>query len=362
MKETSIGMERLRRQHLAGSVLDKPEQIVRSLGAMQAQDYHQAVWAVGSRMGNVNRGLSDVINAIAEGKIILSWSLRGTIHLMAAEDAGWMIKLSGQRIANSGKRRLAELELDDGTLERCRTILYKALAGGQRVDRPSLMQRLEQEGISTAGQRGYHILWHSAYEGLICFGPVIVKQQSFVLVEEWVKERRELSREESLVELARRYYSSHGPATVQDFAWWSGMTLTDARTGLDGAKRELAVETVGGCEYWRAKELCSEASSEQSVYLLAGFDEYLLGYKDRSAVLAPENAPQVAPGNNGIFLPLMVREDGQVMGTWKRMVKKKGLEVELNPFTPIDGYQKDLAAKAAEDYAAFMGLPLLKIV
>jgi hypothetical protein len=241
-----IADRRLYNLLIAGSKLLTPEQVVQKLGALQAQDYMQVMWAIGLRTPSAS--LTDIERAVADRKIVLTWTLRGTIHCVPAEDVKWMLQLTSSRILGQAKSRLAQLGLDNRTLERCQEIIYDALKGGRQVVRSDLLQLLEDAGISTANQRGYHILWHCAYQGLICFGPINGKQQTFVLLEEWVLLSRELTFEESLAELAVRYFTAHGPATVNDFAWWVGMTLTDARRGLEAVKGELFSEQVEGRE------------------------------------------------------------------------------------------------------------------
>lgn len=298
--------------------------------------------------------------AIADRKLLLTWTLRGTLHFVPPENAKWMLQLCAPRILRQAASRLAQLELDDKLLERCRKIIYTSLKGGRQLTRPGLLKLLEEQGISTSGQRGYHILWHSAYNGLICFGPRSGKQQTFVLLDEWVKDSRELSFTESLAELAGRYFTSHGPATVQDFAWWAGLTLTDARAGLEAVRAGLQPEVIDGSGYWMPGPAELTTTGPSGVHLLAGFDEYILGYKDRSAVLEPENAKLIVPGNNGIFLP-PVLVGGQVAGTWKRTVKTRGIELFISPFAPFDTAATEGVEQEAERYAAFLNLPLNKL-
>lgn len=350
---------RLLNQHIGSSGFQQPEQTVRAFGALQAQDYMQAVWAIGMRTPAA--GLTDVERAIAERKILLTWTLRGTIHCVPSEDVKWMLQLCAPRLLRAAKRRLEQLELDDRTLERCRRIIYQSLKGGRSITRPNLLLRLQDEGIITSSQRGYHILWHSAYNGLICFGPQIGKQQSFVLLDEWATDSRELSFDESLAELSLRYFTTHGPATVQDFAWWTGLTLSDARAGLEAVNGILVSEIIDGSEYWmpRTPENRTGSGDSPTVYLLPGFDEYILGYRDRSAVLEPENAPLIVPGNNGVFMPTIVA-NGQIIGIWKRIIKKKGVELKLSPFRSTEGIIQEQLRHAAERYADFLRLPLTK--
>ncbi|KWX80608.1 hypothetical protein AMQ84_03000 [Paenibacillus riograndensis] len=357
---TNIAHRRLANQLINSPDSFEPEEVVRRLGALQAQDYLQAVWAVGLRTPSAT--LAGVERAIAEGRIVLTWTLRGTIHCVPPEDVKWLLQLSGPRLLKQAVRRMAQLELDERTLERSREIIYNALANGGSIRRPDVLALLEGEGIRTDGQRGYHILWHSAYSGLICFGPRSGKQQTFVLLNKWVEHSRELSFEESLSELALRYFTAHGPATVKDLAWWAGITLTEARAGLDAVKPELIAETITGTEYWMPAAPAAETQfPSKEVHLLPGFDEYILGYNDRSAVLEPETAPRIVPGNNGVFLPA-IAAGGQILGTWKRTVKSKGVELNFSPFEPLEHKWEEKLMQAAERYAAFLGLSVLKIV
>lgn len=355
MTEPSISYRRMHNMHISGEGLDTCEQVVRHLGAMQAQDYHQALWAIGTRTQSAT--VADVERMIEDRKIILTWPMRGTIHMVHSENVRWMLKHLAPRILAQDGRRLAQLELNLEIIERCRRIFYDALQGNKRISRPDLMQLLEENGIDTKNQRGYHVLWYLALSGHICLGPREGKQQTFVLLDEWVPAAKELSRSEALALLAERYLTSHGPATAQDLAWWAGLTLSDARQAVDSIRSRLVSENISGQEYWTADNAPARAINEEpSVYLLPGFDEYLLGYKDRSAVLNAAHAPHVIPGNNGVFMPMIVI-DGLVSGIWKRTVKKKGIDFEFNLFAP----QKDREARiieAAERYCGFMGLPI----
>jgi hypothetical protein len=349
------GLQRLSNQRIAGEKFERPEDAVRWMGALQAQDYGQAVWAVGLRTRSGT--LVDVEQAIEDGKILRTWPMRGTIHFVPPEDAKWMLKLCASRLLAADRRRMAQLELSVEIMARCQDLFYDALSGGRRLTRAEMMTLLENAGIRTHQQRGYHILWYCAQSGVICLGPKRGKQQTFVLLDEWAPDSRDLPREEALAEFARRYFSSHGPATLRDFAWWAGITLADARVGLEAAKSGLLSEAIEGDEYWMKDALPTPTSEGKSgVYLLPGFDEYLLGYKDRRAVLAAEHAQKIIPGNSGMFLPMIVVA-GQIVGTWRRSLKKKKVDVTLHPFTSLN-HLEDRAVEAARLYADFVGLPL----
>jgi hypothetical protein len=354
--QTDIAHQRLFNQHIAGEKFQQPEEVVRWMGALQAQDYQQALWAIGLRTQSASQ--ATIEQAIENRTILRTWPMRGTLHFVPAEDAQWMLKLSAVRMLASDRRRQQQLELDEAIIARAHKLFEGALQGGKRLTRADMMQLLEGAGISTLGQRGYHLLWYLAQTGLICLGPMEDKQQTFVLLEEWVPHARQVSREESLAAFAERYFRSHGPATIQDFAGWAGITLTDAKAGLEAAKAGLISEEIDGQVYWMAEAAPGQqARQTPGVYLLPGFDEYLLGYKDRSAVLAAEHAPRIVPGGNGVFFPMIVVA-GQVVGTWKRALGKKALNVALTPFMPL-GDAEEQAIEAAKAYSNFLGLPLV---
>jgi hypothetical protein len=356
--EEYASVSRLFNQRIAGEKFQKPEEVVRWMGALQAQDYQQSLWAIALRTQSAT--MADIEQAIVDRKIVRTWPMRGTLHFVPSEDVKWMLALSASRMLAQDRRRQEQLELDEAILGSCKELFTKALDGNRLLSRPNMTQLLEDAGISTKNQRGYHILWYLSQAGLICFGPMQDKQQTFVLLDSWVPHPHEFSLEESLAVLARRYFTSRGPATVYDFAWWTGLTIADARRGLEAVKSELIKDQINGKECWMTSDASDQSAYDPSkIYLLPGFDEHLLGYKDRSAVLDAEHAPKVVPGNNGVFLPTIVLA-GQVIGTWKRKLKKNSLEIMLYPFRPLDVSQEGIM-KAAQWYSNFLGLPLSSV-
>lgn len=354
MEQVEIAQKRLAAQHIEGQKFQEPEQVVRWMGAMQAQNYPQALWAIGKRMESATQ--AQVEQAIAEGKIIRTWPMRGTLHFIAPEDSKWLLALTSPRMLAASKGRLKQLELDDAVLQRSAEIFQQALSGGSRLSRASMLKLLESSGIRVDGQRGYHILWYWSQKGLICLGPLEAKQQTYVLLEEWAPQAEELTREEALLELAKRYFMSHGPAALRDFAWWCGLPMKDVRLALELAKPFLVSEEVDGAEYWFSGTDSPMAANDSSLHLLPAFDEYLLGYTNRSAVLPVEYSGKVVPGKNGVFFPIIV-EDGQVTGTWKKEIARKSIAFEFNPFSP----ERDLPAswqKEAEAFSNFLGMPM----
>ncbi|HEX4959572.1 MAG TPA: winged helix DNA-binding domain-containing protein [Thermoanaerobaculia bacterium] len=324
------------------------------LGAVQAQDYLGALWAVGLRMKNTTE--ADVERALADRTIVRTWPMRGTLHFVAAADVRWMLELMTPRVVAASARRLQqELDLNDTVFAHSRDVLVKALRGGRQRSRTAMYEALEAAGIPATGQRGLHILWRLAQDGVLCFGAREGKQQTFVLLDEWVPNARRLDRDEALAELARRYFTSHGPATVQDFTWWSGLAPAAATAALDLAKPGLVREDIEGRAYWLSASMPTAKAASSAAYLLPAYDEYTVSYKDRSAVLDPLHAKRPDSGN-GIFNPTMVL-DGRVVGTWKRTLKKESVVVVLRPFSRLKKTEKNAFQEAGCRYGAFLGRP-----
>lgn len=356
--EPSIAHQRLLHQGIRPA--DPPRftraaEVVSWLGAMQAQDYEGAKWSIGLRCQTL--AAAEVEAALARGEIVRTWPMRGTLHFVPAADAQWMLALMATRTVAGSAGRHRELELDAQTFARSEQIFAQALAGGERLERSELLALLEKAGISTQGQRGYHILGRQAQLGQICLGPMSGKQQTFVLLEEWVKNPRRLSPEQALAEIARRFFRSHGPATVEDFCRWTGLTLTSARAGLAAVSGELVEQQLDGKRYWSDKQMPGPEAGTAEAYLLPGFDEYLLGYKDRGAVLEPALASRICPGNNGMFMPTLIIA-GRVTGIWKRKLTKKRAELTITPFRPLSQSERAAIDAALAPYGSYLGLPV----
>lgn len=327
-----MGLTLRERQHLSalrssalgldGSGGRDPAQIVRSLFAMQAQDLPGVRLSVALR----GRGLTeqDVDAALAAGTVVRSWPMRGTLHLTAPEDLRWMMRIADRRQATALAKRRADLGITDGELDRAERTALDALAGGRALRRDALLAAFAEHGVPTDGQRGYHLLVNLAHRGVLVFGPPDGKQPTFAILDEWIGMHRDLTGDEALAELALRYFTGHGPATVQDLAWWAGITLGQARTGLAIVAGQLEQRELDGTVYWSAPGL---EPARDAVRLLPGFDEFMLGYQDRSVVLDAVHAPRIVPGNNGVFRPTIVVR-GFVAGTWRRTVGRKTVTIE----------------------------------
>jgi hypothetical protein len=350
-RATEVGRLRLAAQRISSTKFTRPAEAVAWLGAVQAQDYLGALWAVGLRVAGACE--QDVEAALTDGSIVRTWPMRGTLHFVAAADARWLVELHAPRIIARAASRFRSLGLDDATFARARRVLVKALADGP-LTRAAVYETLERAKISTTGQRGIHILWRLAHETFLCFGPRQGKQQTFVLFDRWLPRAKRLPREEALCELACRYFAGHGPATVADFAWWSGLPVSDARLAIQLAGTQLEEATFDGCSYWFARPAAPSPPARAGAYLLPAFDEYLVGYTDRSAVLEPAWMLRVNAGG-GILHPTLVI-DGRVVGTWKRRLARGRVLFSPAPFGMLSKETTRALARAFERYADFLGL------
>ena len=350
---------RLMSHGLAGDPLHGPLAVAERMLAMQAQDYPATKWALGVRSPGSSE--ADVDAAINAGTIVRSWPMRGTLHFVPAQELGWMLQLTTPRLLAATKTRRAQLDLDEATIENARAVAEDALTGGRELNRAQFMDTLEAGGIATAGQRGYHLIWHLALRGTLCWGRQAGRQQQLVLLDEWVPTPRRLDRDEALGEFVLRYFTGHGPATLRDFAWWSQLTVADATIGLAVARDRLTELDVDGTSHFLPAvadtgRWGSRPAQRSPVLALAGFDEYLLGYQDRSFAIDDGNLPRVVPGKNGIFLPLML-SSGRVRGIWRRQARPRGLTVEPIPFDGLSQRHRVGFERAIRGYAGFFGVP-----
>ena len=335
-------------QRLVGAPFASVAAAVAWFGAVQAQDYRASLWGIGQRV----RGATEVSveRAIAGREIVRTWPMRGTLHLLAAADVRWITRTLAPRAIARAEGRHRELGLDVRTFARARGVVERALAGGGVMTRDELYAELARGRIAPTGQRGIHVLCMLAMQGVLCFGPHRGKQPTFALLDEWIApppaRDRDRDRDDALGELARRYFTSHGPATLADFAWWTGLPLGEARRAHALAKPHLEEVIVDG-------QPCSWVPSGRraggpSVHLLPPYDEYTVAYRDRSAILDPAYAERM---RNGIFSPVIAIA-GELAGTWRREIRGERVIVRADLLRAAA--RAPLAAAVAR-YAAFHG-------
>ena len=335
--------------------------VVEWFGAMQAQDPASVMWSLGARLPAFTA--DDVQAALERREGLRTWPMRGTVHLVPSRDALWMLELMGSRALAGAAARRATIGLTEGVADRAVEVLATALAGGGRLTRSQCLAALTAAGIDTTGQRGYHLLWYASQRGVTCIGPHLGKEQTFVLLDDWVPDPHRPHRDEALATIAVRYFRSHGPTTRQDFAGWTGLTAADAKRGIAAAADGLTTVRVDGTEMIADPVLLNDGPA-RATHLLAdeflvlpGFDEYLLGFKDRSLMLDPEHKARIIPGGNGVFQPTVVR-GGRVIGTWKRSVGKRRTTVQVLPLATLAKTDQARVETAFEAYARFLGKPV----
>jgi hypothetical protein len=341
---------RISSQQIGHTNLQTPEEMVRWLGAVQAQEYSGGLWSIGLRLPGLTS--EDIEQAIHERKIIRTWPMRGTLHFVPARDARWMLELLAPRVMKRFAGRYRELGLNDEDFTRSRQLFTEELLGGGDRTRDELFRVLADGGISPDGQRGYHILANLGMNGIICFGPPRGKQHTFVLFDEWVRERTTLQRRDALAELARRYITSHGPATQQDFAWWSGLPAADVRAGIDSIRGELTEEQLDGRPCWMASDTRPDPVPDRDAHLLPHYDEYIVAYRDRSAMLDPAHREKI----HTLLLTAPYIIGGRVTGTWKRVVGRNEVTVSTIGFRHLNSVEISALSAAVDRYGAFLGL------
>lgn len=346
MQRSDIALARLQNHHLDGGKLTSADSIVEWMGAMQAQEYEQAKWAVGSRLPG--SALKDIEFAISKKTIVRTWLLRGTLHFVSAKDVHWMLELVAPGIIPRLRARHEELGLKENQFELFYSILTENLQGGKELSRTELTELFQEKGIDAKGPRLYHILLKAALDQIICCGK---KNDLFRLLG---KGRNKMSREDSLKQLAKKYYFSHGPATTDDFATWAGIPLKDARNGTEAAGRALHNFQFENKIYWHGGTKNRHDLPE--CMLLAGFDEYYLGYKEKNITADSKHVQHIVQ-KNGIFNPVILI-DGYIYGIWKRTFQKGNVIIELFPFKKFNKRQKDLVMAAAERFGNFIGRDL----
>jgi hypothetical protein len=347
---------RLYNQGISTQRFNTPLEAVSHLGAVQAQDYKASLWGIGLRCREgITR--SDIEDAILARKIVRTWSMRHTLHFTAGPDVKWMLGLYGEEKIPAYQRRNG---LNDKILEEGLELISNAFKKKEQLTNKEMHKTLENTKIPEMKKAEVraHIIRRAGREGIICFGSHNGKTPTFALLDEWVSKPLDISYEEAVEKQVLCYFTSHGPATIQDFVWWSGLRVADARLGIERAGSKLNEETINGKKYFMS--MARNDTKLEGTYLLPAFDEYLVSYRDRSAMLAhPQTQKTLKSGkvffvtSNGIFSPVVVI-DGQVLGAWKMVLDKNKGVITLNPFVKLTAEQKKSINEAAQRYGRFL--------
>lgn len=355
MYTVHIPTQRLINQKISTNHFDNPRDLITHLGAVQAQDYPMSKWALGVRLPNATD--ASIEAALDAGELVRTHVLRPTWHMVSGQDVRWMLALTGKHIKASAASRDRELGIDAALYLRTNDLIANALEGGKHLTREEVMEEIEKGGVPTDSSRAVHFMMNAEVDGIVCNGVMRGKKQTYALLDEKVKPGLVLSREEALANLAGRYFTSHAPATLQDFQWWSGLPMSEARIGLESIKSRLESFESGGKTYFMGENAQHAATPETSVFFLPAFDEYTVSYKDRSTVFDPRWHKN-AITSNGIFKPIIVR-DGLVIGIWKRTVQKNKVVVEVEFFDPKDALEQGVMEKAVAGFGSFLGLEVV---
>ncbi len=352
MKAQEILAHRLANQHLVGAALNGPVEVVRHFAGMQAQDYYGAKWAVGQRCGASD---DEVDAAFDDGRILRTHLCRPTWHFVAAEDIRWMLRITAPRVHQANAFMNRSRGLDTKLLNRATDIIAKALVGGKHLERDELMALLGRSRIDTSEFRSAHFMMYAELEGVVCSGPRVGKQFTYALLEERVPKARELTQEQALAEITRRYFNSRGPATLHDLTLWSGLTMADARKGIAMVGKEFMRVEIGGKDNWFPDSGGPRKVPANAAHLVPNYDEYGIGYKDRSAFYDPEQAR--AGRNNPVFRHLVLL-NGRMIGTWDRTLAKRSVSIVDSLFVSPTAAASRALEKAKARYARFLGHPL----
>lgn len=350
MDSSFIRNHRLKNQKLTETKFSNPEKLVSHFGAMQAQDYGMAKWAIGLRTGKAEK---DIEYAINEGKIIRTHILRPTWHFVAAEDIYWMLELTAPNVKRLIISAAAKMGIEESHLNNYNEKLQRLLSNNNHLTREEIISGLGSIKGNANAISPVLIMMNAELDGIVCSGKMRGKKFTYALLEERVKTNNKISKDEALAKLAGKYFKSHGPATIQDFSWWSGLSLTSSRLALELIKPELASFQIEGNIFWFYEASILD-KTDTPIHLLPAFDEFLISYKDRTASIASEHQP-LAFTKNGIFNPV-IAINGKVEGTWKRSIKKETVKIEIKPIGSFDKDTSELIINKAKMYGDFLDL------
>jgi hypothetical protein len=351
-----VARRRLANQRLTASPLATPAEVVRVLGAVQAQDYAGARWAVALRTRGAHE--SDVERALTEGSILRTHVLRPTWHFVSPGDIRWMLALTAPRVSAAMAYHDRKLELDDGVFRRSNRAIERALRDGRELTRAQLAEALRRAGIAVEGtQRLAHLVMRAELDAVVCSGARRGKQFTYALLEERVPPAPPLDRDEALLELTTRYFATRGPASAGDFAWWSGLTVADATRGIQLAGRRLVRQVIEGRPFWADAAEQPAPVNSPTAHLLPNYDEYFIGFKDRSAVGQRLQSSALVTGGNALIGNVIV-VDGQLVGGWARTLTRESVVVDLKPLAHLSSAEERAVAAAADAYGEFLALPV----
>lgn len=356
MKSAELIRRRLANQHLITSKFKTPAEVVAAQGAVQAQDFSGALWALGLRLPSTHD--AEIEQAFTEGSILRTHMLRPTWHFVTPADIRWMLKLTAPRVKVTMTSVNRRVGLSAADFKRSNELIRKVLKGGKQLTRSEIAEFHKQAGLQQGNEeplRMAHFMMEAELDAIVTSGPRRGKQFTYMLLDERAAQAHILTRDESLAELARRYFATRSPATAKDFSWWSGLAMGDVRRGIQLLGSELKHETIAGKEYWYSEARPPAKNISSQAFLLPNYDEYGIGYVDRSAIYDPLEAENLQVRNRPIFNNIVVI-NGRACGTWRRELAKGEVRITLSMFRPLTKTEKTQVAAAAKRYADFLEL------
>ena len=347
-----VAQWRLHNQALARPRFETAADVVRWLGAVQAQDFAAAKWAIGQRMIDGTDGRIE--RAFDEGAILRTHVLRPTWHFVLPEDIRWLIALTAPRVHAVNAYVYRRFGLDAATRRRSNAIIERALRGRQYLARAAVVAKLRAARVASDPIAIGTLLMAAELDALICSGPLQGKRHTYALLEERVPPAPSITRDEAIARLTRRFFASHGPATARDFCWWSGLLAKDVRLGLELTRSALVSEVVEGEHYWRMPSTERPTPGRSRVHLLSNFDEYLVAYADRRAAYDVDCLAEKRPSRSPVFAHTVLI-DGQIVATWQRSVARGAVAIVITPIRGLGRADRTAVRRVAERYAAFLG-------
>lgn len=353
-----IAALRLYNQQLTNPLFERPSDVVSWFGAMQAQDFAAAKWAIAQRTKNQTE--TTIEQAFNKGEILRTHIMRPTWHFVTPGAIRWLLKLTSSRVQRFNGYYYRRSGLDKAIFQKSNDVIRKALQGAKQLTRGDLAVKLEEVNIPTKDLGLSYIIMQAELDGIVCSGPRRGKQFTYMLLEERVPEMRDISVDEALVELTKRYLQSHGPAQAQDFSWWSGLTLSDAKKSIALLESKLDKQERNGKTYWFIKNKKHIEQNPDDCFLIPGFDEYFIAYTDRSDVLDKDYAKQLNQGGGMVNGTVVI--NGKMVGGWRRTFKSKKVVVTITLFEKITAQQQKTLQEQVNRFGSYLAMPVELII
>ncbi len=357
-EETSLLNTRLQNQFITSHPVLTPSAIVKKMVAMQAQDFNASKWAIALRSNRLTK--TQIETSLNAGEILRIHILRPTWHYVSSEDIYWILSLTSQYVQNRNLPYYHKLGLDDNVFSKTETIIKNSLKGGKSIRRENLIELIKQKGISTTKLGYLYILMHAELNGIICNGVSEGNIVSYALLHERVPNIKNLPRDEALAQLTLGYFTSHGPTTIKDFIWWSGLPIKIAKEGFDMVKDQLDLQKYQDVDYWFCFPLLKDEINE-AVYLLPNFDEYIVGYSNREIIFDRKQRVKLDGRKNVLFQHSIVL-NGKIIGNWKVILKKNEVQIRINLFVHVTKAQLILLKDEINRFSNYNHLPVSYVI